>query len=394
MINESRYIDISINDIHHIIKKNDEDLRVSQQIRKKRNENQNHYSKTWSRHDFYREILSDMYIDGFVENYPHGNVVRQAQRSYYYRGENQIFKSSKASLYRKLHCIAKDDEKLAEKFVAYMRNADFLWLLLKFDHVQKFISEPLIFNNKNLGYGISLLYEQLAQHYGLDSPWLDITSDFEVALFFACCKFNHKEKKWLPLNKSDFLFNPPHTQYGIIFRQLSDHPNNLSYDPHLTQILPVGFQPFMRCHMQNSYVAKIDESKSLQDDTSFQILRFKHSEFLCNFIFNKMKKGKLIYPHEGLSSLSDYIEHIKQKKIFTQEIFDYTIQKPDFKNVKKDNIKKLLDKYDYQIINASNYIPKNKIEEINNNYHNFDIEKSYNIKLTTRLVYIPPHNNQ
>jgi hypothetical protein len=49
------------------------------------------YAKGDFRLNFYKEVMSDMYTDGFMMVYPHGTVVRQARRSFYYRGENQLY---------------------------------------------------------------------------------------------------------------------------------------------------------------------------------------------------------------------------------------------------------------------------------------------------------------
>lgn len=54
-----------------------------------------------------------------------------------------------------------------------MRIADFYELLLKFDHAQDFICMPLSFNNQLIRPGIDILHEQIAQHYGFETPWLD-----------------------------------------------------------------------------------------------------------------------------------------------------------------------------------------------------------------------------
>ena len=39
---------------------------------------------------------------------------------------------------------------------------------------------------KNWNY-CDVIYEVLAQHYGLETGWLDVTNDFKIALFFAVC---------------------------------------------------------------------------------------------------------------------------------------------------------------------------------------------------------------
>lgn len=118
----------------------------------------------------------------------------------YYRGENQIYQNSIPSLLRRLNQFSSEKDKALYRIVADMRIAEFKHLIDKFDHV------------KNWNYG-DVLYELLAQHYGLETGWLDITSDFRVALFFATCYYNNESKRWLPLDQKHIDEKP----YGMIF---------------------------------------------------------------------------------------------------------------------------------------------------------------------------------
>lgn len=54
----------------------------------------------------------------------------------------------------------------------------------------------------------------LAQHYGIKTPLLDLTSNFRTALFFACCKY--QDGQWRPLTKRDLDGGDP--RYGILYR--------------------------------------------------------------------------------------------------------------------------------------------------------------------------------
>ena len=382
----NKYIDITKEQIFSLLKGNETDRIKAEEIRKLRDNNSNPFPNGWNRLDFFKEVFSDMYIDGFIMTYPHGTVIRQAQRSYYYRGENQLFDSSQASLYRRLNKIKNSTEFSIEEFVAYMRIADFLELLLKFDHTQKFISRQYSFEKAPAKIYIDLLYEQLAQHYGLETYWLDITSDFEVALFFACCKFDNQSHKWEPLNNEDFNKSYK-TQFGVIFQKQTNHINNLTpLESQSVKILPVGFQPFMRCHMQNSYVAMMDKSHCLQKENTFKKFRFKHDEELCNYIFNQMDFGKKIYPHEGFNLMEAEIDKIKERKIFSIETFEYVCEEPKFKSLNKEILKQLLMDFGYELRNSQNVIPKEKIEQINKLYANFNMEQTYKIKFRTRLT--------
>ena len=374
-----KYKEISVEDIKLLLKKNEEDRILAEKIMDARKSGYNPYPNGWNRHDFYREVFSDMYIDGFVMQYPHGSVIRQAQRSFYYRGENQIYETSQPSLCRKLNKIDNEEVKHVEEFVSNLRVADFLDLLLHFEHAKMFM------NNS-----VDILYEQLAQHYGFETKWLDVTTDFEVALFFACCKYNNESNKWEPLNHVDFN-KKEESSYGVIFRKnVNDFSKFLPSDLQTLAILPIGFQPFMRCHMQFGYAIHMDTHMNLQDDKYFEIFKFRHSEELCNFIFQRMDFGRQIYPHEGLNLMSDEIDGIKKRKIFSRDTFDFVCE--DDKNCNKKELETLLNKYNYQIKEIPiNCFSNQRIGEVNKLYDSFDIEKTYNIKLRTRLTYSPPN---
>ena len=132
------------------------------------------------------------------------------------------------------------------------------------------------------------LFGRIGQRWGvfgytLETGWLDITSDFEVALFFATCYWDRGQ--WKPLKREQTEVDEKH-QYGMIFHMPSNrmpgrwiraihsfmpwtekpvgkncdgndvygrlaHPIYKGEMENL--IYPLGFQPFMRCHMQNGY---------------------------------------------------------------------------------------------------------------------------------------------
>ena len=65
----------------------------------------------------------------------------------------------------------------------------------------------------------------------------------------------------------------------------------------------------------------------LQDDFTFEKLRFRHNEKLSRDIFDRMDGGKKIYPQEGLEEFSDVIETIKEATDFFAEAFSYVMKK-------------------------------------------------------------------
>jgi hypothetical protein len=130
------------------------------------------------RFKLYKELFyRDPKTAGFIMEYPHGKIIRQAERNHYYRVENQIYKKSVSSLIRKINQYKSVEEKEIYRMIANMRVAEFGILLVKFDYIQQW----------SYKIGATVCFEAIAQHYGLETNWLDITNDFMVALFFATC---------------------------------------------------------------------------------------------------------------------------------------------------------------------------------------------------------------
>lgn len=329
----------------------------------------------------YRNFFRDDYIDGNLKPYPYyGTVIRQAKSSFYYRGEKQLFPTTEPTINRRLKAFRKKPDRLfLEKFIAELRIQNFYQLILKFNHTHQYLEN-----------GITVLYKQLAQHYGLETDWLDLTSDFEVALFFACCKFDEKTG-WLPLDKKD-INKSNETKYGVIYSRKSNLLDDLIYEPnniqfqHFGLILPIGFQPFMRCHLQSGYTMQMSFGETLNDNKTFDRYIFKHDEGLCYFIYEKMKKGKLVYPHEGLSEIAPEIELLKIKRDFSHKIFDETFETFE-KNYEKKSLLRRLNEIGISIKdNHSVDISDEKINKVNSLYRNFDIENTYGIRLGLRDV--------
>ena len=346
------------------------------------------------RQAIYEEFLNRQpRTDGVRITYPYGTIIQQSETGHYYRGENKIYADSTPSLYRKLKQFPSQDEKNLYRFVADMRIGEFKTLLNCFRHVKEW-------------HYCDILYDVLAQHYGLETDWLDITSDFNVALFFATCFWDNNYKRWKPLTKKQTEIDEQH-KYGMIFRAPSNRINirqmvaseyfmNHSFyseDSPNDVVYPIGFQPFMRCHMQKGYAMYMRKPNALQNDINFKKLRFRHSEELSNWIYDKMDGGKLIYPHEGLNEVDYLIKEISELTIFSKNAFRYAIEQNRADLICDE--KEILNALKEFKINGKNIVIQDKSEwhlssgrrqRIDRLYSNFSVEEYYNIKVLHREI--------
>ena len=319
--------------------------------------------------------------------YPHGAVIRQGERSSYFRGENRIYDKSGTTLSRKLERYTSDNEKLLYRLIADMRIAEFDLFIQKFDRTKCWAENDL-----------TVLTDPLAQHYGLETDWLDITNDFNVALFFATCFWSSSDKKWYPLTKEQ-TEKDEKSKFGVLFHA-PYWRINMEQMLQLTQagsdegiILPIGYQPFMRCHSQYGYGIHMRHSTPLQNNLSFEKLHFRHSEKLSRSVFDLMDGWKKIYPQEGLDEFADVIEEISSATEFSETAFMMALQKNEMASL-ADKYKAELEKFSIgsrqvRICGDKHpfHVSRQRIRRVNRKDTGFSIEKEYGIQICCRQTY-------
>ncbi|MBO5353478.1 MAG: FRG domain-containing protein [Lachnospiraceae bacterium] len=341
---------------------------------------------------FCKEVLyRDMKTAGYMMEYPHGVVISQGERNSYYRGENQIFPKSQPGLYRSLDKLKTEEERRVYRFVSELRIAEFGIFLCRLGIVQFWL--------RNYG---SVLFEPLAQHYGLETDWLDITSDFNVALFFAACGWDSDRKCWYPLKKEQTERNE-NTKYGALFHIpqwqasmtmcMGVLPQEDESKYHHNVILPIGYQPFMRCQSQHAYGIQMKTPFPLQEDITFEKLRFRHNEKLSREIFERMEGGEKIYPQEGLEEFSDVIEVIKRATEFSLEAFESVLKRSTWFKMAEEAEKALYEVgiagQPVRIVGERHpfQVSRQRIRAMDRKYQGFSLQKKYGIQLTARMVY-------
>lgn len=184
---------------------------------------------------------------------------------------------------------------------------------------QALVNHPAIINTQNLVYSpdkrvqplpLCINLRGIAQHYGLATEYLDITSNFSVASFFATQKWNHSAKKFEPMR----AINPA----GVIYKL---HPAFLM-DPAVgcdeMPYIPVGWQPFSRPEQQRANAIRLQPG---EDFTKTQVtaLYFHHSYNQSKRIYEEFEGGdKLLPPDE----LVDFADNLMAKTSFPSAIIE------------------------------------------------------------------------
>ena len=323
----------------------------------------------------YKEVLyRDTKTDRFAINHMHGRVIKQAERNHYFRGENNIYPSSLPSFFR--NRPEGPEERFIYDLTEDLRIADFDILIHRLTRVKAWEES-----------GFTVLTEVLAQHYGLKTRWLDITNDFPTALFFASCYF--KNGKWHYFKQDEIKIN---NRYSVIYQmpwwRAEEDLTISTLEPSIKTypILPIGYQPFLRCSNQYGYGIRMDEPVALTS-IGFEKLCFKKSEKISRWIYEYMDGGRKIYPADSLTPFESTLKELASATSFSEKALCSVLasrnQMDEYAQIKE----KLLDHGISIKTNTQSQHTENLIKLQNKRDRNFSIP-SYQ----TRLTYKPPQD--
>lgn len=204
------YRDITSGDIRQMLEENERDRQFGETVTTQpNNPNLHPINRGLTTDNIIREMMLDVYQDGFTMQYPDpvGVVILQPQRKFFYRGKSEMYPFTMSSLGRTLKEIENESERGEERLVANVKCLQFAKLIQPMENVRAF--EEL---------DVTVQYDAIAQHYGFKTFLMDMTLDFEVALFFAYCKY--VDGKWSPLTTND-TEKKEEKKFGLIFQNNS-----------------------------------------------------------------------------------------------------------------------------------------------------------------------------
>lgn len=143
----------------------------------------------------------------------------------------------------------------------------------------------------------------IAQHYGLNTQFIDLTDDLKVALFFASCKHTG-DGQYRPIREEEL---DELGKYGVLYKGTHSWAK------------AIGYQPFCRCQRQRGYyidtagVAPCWEY-SLNPGTGFHKYYFERTVGLSERLCAEFNGGRKLFPNDGLIPFSKAIQQIRNMK--------------------------------------------------------------------------------
>ena len=218
-------------------------------------------------------------------------LVPDNQKLFLYRGQTQYHSHCTPTLYR-------NNPSEIEIFLARLQTVEFEMVLRHHPAVKDLIED-----------GWYVHFPGIAQHYGIKTELLDLTSDYWTATFFAVCKYNKSDNSYKPISTSN-------TKYGIMYKSpvpiLQANMSELKLDI-------IGLQPFLRPGLQKAYSYKLSKGEHFPAHK----MLFKHSKVASKKIFEMFEGGNRILPKDPIHTKA--VEIIKGHNFSStafQEVFN------------------------------------------------------------------------
>lgn len=216
---------------------------------------------------------------------------------YLYRGQNVEFAPCLPTIYRG----NPSDEQI---FLNRMRLVAFKRLLDSHPVIQYFFRK----------HNFLVSVEGLAQHYGIETEILDLTSNLDVALFFAVCKYNAGKDSYDYYRDGVhkgvlYVFDPFYDNDTIPLSPMDSYMNGL--------IKPIGLQAFKRPSVQYGYGLHLKRGKS----TKSWMFEFEFTSDESDYYYNLFKGGERLWVKDRLVNKVNEINCLKE---FSYNLFNET----------------------------------------------------------------------
>ena len=212
----------------------------------------------------------------------------------FYRGQSEYHEQCLPSLYRF------EGERLEKETLRSQLQTAEMILLMKSHPVIMSIESGGIMHEKLGLVRIPVMYDGLAQHYGIKTCYLDLTNDIWCAAFFAATTYDGKYHPFVV--KEDMPFEK---KYGVLYKL--DYKSGGDTDFSKDSILPIGLQYFNRPGKQNALVIAMQDLRDLHKHRRLERMFFRHDTEASRLIYTLSQFGRQFITDDPFAKMVETI---------------------------------------------------------------------------------------
>lgn len=206
-----------------------------------------------------------------------------AHNKFLFRGQSQFFAPCVPSMFRNKENV------LQHQYVDEVIQINELEVLLRQHPLVKLFNQGFYLMHEFFRFRVD--YQGISQHYYNHTPLLDLTSDMEVAKFFAVTWFNMNEDRYERYS-GDAL--------GVLYYYdlAPDAFQNGKGRKYFVET--IGKQPFMRSGNQSGFLIRLDDTMDFNTLPEVRYVFFRHNTSVTDRIFAESQNGDKYMPQELL----------------------------------------------------------------------------------------------
>lgn len=173
----------------------------------------------------------------------------------------------------------------------------------------------------------------VAQHYQLPTGYVDLSESFDVATFFATCRYDPAMSSCEPVTEGEGVV------YVVDRAVVGTHPC----------LKPISFQPFPRPSEQWGWVYEMSLGEDFDALPHVRKMIFKQDRQLSEAIANRFRRGRTLFPFDPLSELAVKIKTatVLPQSVLDQVANDLRSDPLGLPDVTDAEIARLLDKHEH-----------------------------------------------
>lgn len=204
----------------------------------------------------------------------------------FYRGQREFYKECLSSLSREKENIKK------ETLRSRLQISELKLCLISHPVIRDIMISRFSFGEIT-NVQIPIHIEGLAQHYGIKTTLLDLSSDKWVAAFFATTK--DVGGKRIPINTNDSIC----PKYGVFYRYLWARPTG---ELRSGGVHAIGIQYFNRPGRQSAIVMDLKDGLNFNNMDGVEKIFFRHDNRASDLIYNMSQQGRKYFPEDALNT--------------------------------------------------------------------------------------------